>query len=387
MTPSFCPNPKCPHHFDDAQPGSYTGTFTSAGFYATRVSGLVARFRCSSCGRYFSERTFSLDYYTKKTLDYAEVFRAVTASESVSAIARHLKCSSASVQNRLERLGRNALATHAHLIHGLGLAEDIVVDGFESFDRSQYFPNNFNLLLGKDSQFLYSYTRATLRRKGRMTRTQHKRRADLDRICPLPRNALRRSCDRLFAAIPQLWRPVLRSPITLWTDEHRTYQQSLSANGSIATATSQGSFIHATLPSKAPRTLANPLFAANYYDRELRKDLAAFRRESTCFTRNVAAGYLRFAVYVAWHNYRKPHRVRFPVDAPSPLHAESVGISHNRIEEEMRRMICDRAFLSKQTLSLEETDIWLKRHRTPLKRQPEYVPQFVSAGHLQGSEN
>jgi hypothetical protein len=359
----------------------------SAGFYTTRVSGFVARFRCTSCGRFFSERTFSLDYYTKKTLDYYEVFRAIAASESVSAIARHLKCSGASVQNRLERLGRNAVATHSRLVNGLGLAEDLVADGFESFDRSQYFPNNINLLLGKDSQFLYSYTHATLRRKGRMTRVQRKRREYFDRICPLPRNALRRSCDRLFAAIPQLWRPARRSPLTLWTDEHRTYPLALSANGSIAAAASHGSFIHATCSSKAPRTVTNPLFAANYYDRELRKDVASFRRESTCFTRNVAAGYLRFAVYTVWHNYQKSHRIHSQIETPSPLHAEVAGIANHRIEEELGRMFRDRAFLSKHSLSPEETDIWLKRHRTPLKRQPEYVPQFASAGYMQASEN
>ncbi|GAB1432910.1 hypothetical protein MASR2M29_15350 [Spirochaetota bacterium] len=44
-------------------------------------------------------------------------------------------------------------------------------DGFESFDRSQYFPNQINLVLGKNSQFLYDYSHTTIRRKGRSGRT------------------------------------------------------------------------------------------------------------------------------------------------------------------------------------------------------------------------
>jgi hypothetical protein len=36
------------------------------------------------------------------------------------------------------------------------LREDLAADGFESFNGSQYFPNNFNILVGKRSQCKHS---------------------------------------------------------------------------------------------------------------------------------------------------------------------------------------------------------------------------------------
>ena len=143
--PPFCPNPKCSnHHYQAAEAA---GVFwIRKGSYTTQVSGEVQRFRCRLCGRGFSERTTSIDYFAKKALDYPEIHRATCASESVSSIARHLGCSVASVVNRQDRLGRNCLAMQARLLEGHRLEEDLVADGFESFDRSQYVPNALNIL-------------------------------------------------------------------------------------------------------------------------------------------------------------------------------------------------------------------------------------------------
>ncbi|GAB1484900.1 hypothetical protein MASR2M78_37180 [Treponema sp.] len=118
----------------------------------------MQRFRCKLCGRGFSARTFSIDLLHQKTLDNREIFRAIAAGESVSSIARHLHCSFGSAQNRLERLGRNAIFMQSKLMESLAFKEDLVADGFESFTKSQYHPCNINILVGKKSQFLYEAT-------------------------------------------------------------------------------------------------------------------------------------------------------------------------------------------------------------------------------------
>ncbi|GAB1484341.1 hypothetical protein MASR2M78_31590 [Treponema sp.] len=79
-------------------------------------------------------------------------------------------------RNRLERLGRNAIFMQSKLMESLAFKEDLVADGFESFTKSQYHPCNINILVGKKSQFLYEATYTTLRRKGRMTEQQKKKR-------------------------------------------------------------------------------------------------------------------------------------------------------------------------------------------------------------------
>jgi hypothetical protein len=383
-SPPYCPNPTCAFHGYEA---AATGRFwTFQGVYVTKVIGVVHRFRCSSCGTGFSERSFSLDYYTKKTLDYREIFRATTAAESVSSIARHLGCSSASIQNRQDRLGRNCLAMHARLLERHELSEDLCADGFESFDRSQFFPNAINFLIGTESQFLYGQTHVTLRRKGRMTVGQRRKRQAYDTDGAFPKGSLTTSFSNLLGIIDPIWNQERRPHLVLRTDEHPAYPRAIRRVASLSTASGQGSFVHEAYSSKLARTLTNPLFPVNYYDRELRKDLAAFRRESTCFTRNVANGLLRFTQHQVWHNYCKPHRIVSTSVQPA-THAVMAGISKEAIEREMSRLFIDRAFISHQRLNNEAIRIWLKQHPTPLKKKSDYCQGFARVGEPQGSRN
>ncbi len=374
MVPSFCPNPHCTHHFDESS--GYHSHWKHTGSYETLVVGTVLRFSCLVCGSGFSERTFSIDYYTKRSFDLKEIHRAVSQGESLSSIAKHLGCSVESVQNRIDRLSRNSLAIHGQLLSGLRFSEHLVADGFESFDRSQYFPNQINLLIGQQSQFLYGLTHATIRRKGRMTRHQKQVREQLEMSFRAPKNAVETSFASLLKLIPRLWDHSTLPLLRLWTDEHYAYPLSVRRVPALAQALAGRSFIHETWPSTAPRTMLNPLFPVNYYDRELRKDIAAFRRESTCYTRNTANGLARFMTHLVFHNYQKPYRVG-PGKPTAEVHAELAGISRSRIAGCMGWLYSARPFLSKQELSSEARRIWLKEAVTPLKVGASYLPKYA----------
>jgi hypothetical protein len=374
MIPTFCPNPHCSHHHDQHE--EYWGYWAPIGFYSTLVVGIVRRFKCLSCGKGFSERTFSLDYYTKRTLDYKEIHRAISQGESPSSISRHLGCSSDSVQNRMDRLARNCLSLHTQLVDSVKINESLVADGFESFDKSQFFPNNLNLLLGKQSQFLFGVTHTTLRRKGRMTEKQKLIRHHYENRFKPPPDSVERSFARLLELIPSLWEPTRSGNLTLWTDEHAAYPRAIARVPALRSARLAGTFKHCTVSSKAPRTEHNPLFSANYYDRELRKDIAAFRRESTCFTRNIANGLSRFALHMIYHNYQKFHRINARPTSDK-LHAEVAGIDKASIAAGFGWLYVDRPFLSKQILSYDNARIWLKAARTPLKGGRDYLPKYA----------
>mgnify|MGYP002350568608 CR=1 FL=1 len=377
MTPPFCPNPACSHHHDS--PRLYSGHWRLAGSYETLVVGTVRRFRCTACGRGFSERTFDYGYFTKRTLDVREIHRAVSQGESVSSIARHLHASTASIQNRMDRLGRAGIAMHEDILATMTLGEDLVADGFESFDRSQYHPNQIDILTGKTSQFLYGYTHATIRRKGRMTRAQKATRARLERRWRAPRAGNRAAFGRLVSCIDPLWDRSKLRRLELWTDEHRDYPKAIADTEPLLLAMHDGSFRHRTWPSTAPRNLHNPLFSVNYYDRELRKDLAAFRRESTCFTRNTSNGLMRMACHMVYHNYQKPYRVEWP-QTGGPVHAEAAGVDRALVAALLRKLYSERPFMGHHRLSDESRRIWLKQAVTPLKEKPDYLPAYARAG-------
>jgi transposase-like protein len=114
MEPPFCPNPRCVHHNDSPQ--EYRPYWRKFGYHDTLVVGPVQRFRCKACGKTYSTRTFSIQFYTKRIIDLKEIHRSLTQGECLSAIARHLGCTLESVQNRIDRLGRASIAAQARIL-------------------------------------------------------------------------------------------------------------------------------------------------------------------------------------------------------------------------------------------------------------------------------
>ena len=346
------------------------------GTYHTEVSGIVQRFKCAYCHKGFSERTLSIDYYTKKSLNYKEIDRAVHASESVASMARNQKCHPDSISNRIDRLARNTIASHARLMNEMVLSEDICADGFESFDRSQYHPNNINIAVGAESQFLYGFTHCTLRRKGRMTEAQKVKREEIEADFKPPRGALVTAFTSLIKNLISYWHEGALPSLRLLSDEHKGYVIALKKIIRLNSARKRGVFEHEQYSSQLPRTVSNALFPVNYWDRELRKDIAAFHRESTCFTRNVSNGLMRLTLYQFWHNYSKPHRVKNDY-CDLRTHAVMARMDISRVDEEKEKRFTQRAFISHQLLNDEERRIWLKEHKTPRKEGPNWVPQFA----------
>ena len=386
FTPPFCPNSGCLHHHHDRSPDSARPFFRRFGSFLTTLHGRIQRFLCMSCGHTFSSSSFQLTYYTKKPCDLPQVFRSSSAGESLASIARHLGCSPAVIQNRLERLGRASLALHARLSSGLHVSEDLAADGFENFERSQYHPSHLNLLVGTDSQFLYAMTHVTLRRKGRMTELQKKTRARIEQRFRPPPGALVRSFSLLLAQIPKIWDSSHRPLLTLRTDEHPAYPRAIAYVPALRMALHDGSFRHECTPSTLPRTVKNPLFAVNYFDRELRKDIAGFRRETTCVIRNVGAGLLRSACYLAWHNYRKPHRVKGEFKGrKGRCHAEEAGVERQKIEEVWLKFFVDRPFPARDPVPDWAVLIWNRKYPTPLAAKADYVPAFSRISQQQAS--
>ena len=209
-----------------------------------------------------------------------------------------------------------------------------------------------------------------------MTARQKKTRQILERSYRPPAKAVELSFARLLETIPRLWDATHLSCLILWTDGHRAYPRSLRRVPLLKAALESGALGHRTWPSKAARTVDNPLFAVNYYDRELRKDIAAYRRESTCYSRNVSNGLTRFMSHLLYHNYQKPFRVA-PAKKTKEMHAEMAGIDSGRIASGMRWLYTARPLLSRQGLTDEMKKIWLKASVTPLKVGTTYLPKYA----------
>ena len=351
--PPFCPNPECCEHWHRATP-AYRW-WVCDGHYRSACHGRVRRYRCTNCGRHFSDATFSLDYFSKRRVNFYRVRSLFTNGSSLRATARQLHVATGAITRRIMILCRQALAAHAAALEELIVREELVADGFQSFWVSQFHPNNFNLLTAAESQYLVSLTQATLRRSGTMTAAQKERRCLIEAGDRPDPDALVREFSRLMERAELLWARVPEELRALRTDEHSCYP------GCLSLCTLPG-IRHLRYSSKLPRTRSNPLFAVNYLDREIRKDLAEHHRETVCFARNAALSTARLWIYLMEHNYSKPYRIS---PQSTITHAEAAGLPGQTVRRIRHGWMTRRAFLSRSRLDHIGRLLWMGAIPTP----------------------
>lgn len=374
FVPPFCPNPACVHHGIPR----FAAWWARNGFHGTQAFGTVPRYRCRSCTRTFSRQTFRLDYYAKRLVDYPRLHHAFSESMGIRALGRFFSLSPGSVQNRLDRLGRQTLGLHSILRKAVRRDGDVCVDGFQSFDLSQYFPNNYTISMSSRSLFALEMSHATLRRSGSMTRGQRLRRDEFDRRVSYEKKALERSFTEILDQVRLEYARSDGLPLVIVSDGHRAYSRAFGEHPLFKEQTHRRLCVHYAVSSKAARTRHNPLFASNYIDRQIRKDQAAHRRETACHCRNAANGSLRLWAYLGYHNYRK----RFRINAwagDERTHAEAAGIPRRSVQNGLAFAFERRFFRSRLRLSACDERAWLKKTPTPLKVGGEYVPAYAVA--------
>ena len=131
FVPPFCPNRHCPTHVESLD--SASPWYIRRGFRVTQVAGLVPKFQCRHCRTGFSSRTFSIDYWVHRTVDYQLIQDLLVGGSGLRQTSRTLKVSTRLVANRHLRLARQSMVLHSDAVDDLCLTEPLVLDGFESF--------------------------------------------------------------------------------------------------------------------------------------------------------------------------------------------------------------------------------------------------------------
>jgi len=372
--PPFCPKEKCIHHRKEHSEGQW---YVRRGYYTTIRGKRIQRYQCKACRRTFSDRTFSVDYYEKKHLPYWRLLLYLCSGMGMRALARAFRCSPKTVANKIGRLARQILAITCTLQSRIRLNEDLVADGFESFVVSQYFPNTFTFLVGKKSQYVYCCIYAHLRRKGRMTEGQKKRAEYYRKRYPLPGQQTALSFTRVVDRILGYYRrSEEKKSLVVFTDEKGEYRRPLVEAAGCVTEGGIKPIHHVRINSKVRRDTRNDLWAVNYIESEIRKDLAEHHRETRCFARNVTASCQRMVVYLYYHNYMKAYRINRR-ECLWKTHGEAAGIDMKEVRSLSRHLTTRRQFLSLLDLDLESLLGWRRAYLTPKKQFMDKVPSYV----------
>jgi transposase-like protein len=329
FVPPFCPRSACRFHRC-----TNGWRWIRFGSYRRQCEPrTIPRFRCLHCRATFSSQTFSTSYYLKRPALLEPVAHRLLTCSGYRQIAREARCSPTTVMGLAARLGRHALLFLArHRPEGV-LEEPLVVDGFESFAFSQYQPLHLNLALGAKSHFLYAFTFAPLRRKGRMSDRQRKKRARLEARFGRPDP---KAIETSMAELVSLAAPTPQA-LLVRSDEHPAYPRALRRLARYA-------ITHEKTPSLAARTSANPLFPANLADLLLRHNSANHKRETIAFSKRHQSVVERAAWLFAWRNFSKPFSERHGGGTP----AMRAGVLRHPLS--VRELLRERIFPSRTSL-------------------------------------
>ena len=303
-TPPHCPNRNCPYHKHSHGPWPYR----KHGFYRRRgVQKPVQRLKCRTCGVTFSTQTFSTTYWQKRPELTGQILLKSVGCMALRQMAHDLHTSPETIARHLARLGRHCLLLHAQTYSGDLPHRTLAIDGFESFEFSQFFPCHFNVAVEPETDFFVHFTDSELRRKGRMTAQQKRRRKELEAQLgrPDPKAVRNGMADLLRWSLRKVDWAIVRS------DEHPAYPRAIEEVGV--------PIRHETTHSKAPRTAHNPLWPVNLLELLIRHCQACHKRETIAFAKRRQGAIDRMAVLLVWRNTIKSHREKRPGVTPAML--------------------------------------------------------------------
>jgi transposase-like protein len=332
--PPFCPNAECDSH---ATPGTWR--FKKNGYYE-RLRGprVVQRYACRSCGRNFSTQTFATTYWLKLPRLLGLIFADSIKCAAFRQIARAFRVSHSTVQRHTERLGRHCLLTLEALGPRGSPAEPLVLDGFRTFEHSQYWPFDLNLVVGT-SYYVYGFNDAELRRSGALRPNQRERRAVLESTYGRPDpQATRRAIEELVARVVPLG-----ASAEIASDEHQAYPQAFAR-------LLDRRIVHHRTSSKVSRTPRNPLFAVNLADLLLRHTGANHKRETIAFSKRRQGALYRAAIWAVWRNFMKSRSENRRDEPPAVL----LGLLPRSLD--VRELLSERRFPWRHALGP-----WLER--------------------------
>jgi hypothetical protein len=197
------------------------------------------------------------------------------------------------------------------------------------------------------SHYFYGFTDSELRRSGRLTPRQHRRRAELEARLGRPDP---RASARDVAALLRLLAPAPQA-LDLHSDQHPDYPRALRHLPHLTVA-------HHTISSRAARTPQNPLWPINLLDLLIRHSGANHKRETIAHSKRRQSAIERLLVFLVWRNHVKWFSEQRRDETP----AMRLGLAAGR--KTIADLLAARQFPSRVELPPRWADYYWRRVRT-----------------------
>jgi len=273
-----------------------------------------------SCKRSFSTQTFSVTYWLKNTDLIKEVFMKTAGCMANRQIARDLKVNPVTIDRIIARMARHCYLFHFQNLQKTGPPNKIVIDGFVSFENSQYFPVHHHNAVEKDTDFFWYFTDSEVRRSGTMTEEQLARRNTLEGLFGRPDpQAVRKDVTHLLQV-------TLRRQLSavVHSDAHQSYPRAIRDTNCEIT--------HVVTPGKNHRDTRNNLWSINLLDSLIRHSSANHKRETIAWSKRRQSSADRLVIFLVWRNYIKVRREK-KQNGPTPAMARGLCDHRLTIEE------------------------------------------------------
>ena len=248
-------------------------------------------------------------------------------------IARDIGVSPETINRHIARLARHSMLFHQSMMITSPPVKEVVVDGFETFELSQYYPVHHHLAVEKGTDFFIYFTDSELRRKGRMTKAQKRRRQELENSLGRPDpKAIEKDMGELLDISLEG-----SSKAVVYSDDHPAYRRPIKGL--------QKQVDHRVTGGKEHRDMNNSLWEVNLLDLLIRHCNANHRRETIAWSKRRQASAERLLILLIWRNYMKGRREKKRF---SPTPAMERGMMGSRLR--IRDFLSERLFRTRVEL-------------------------------------
>lgn len=298
--PPRCPNSSCPM-FQEPVERFYKRAGT---FHPKCRPNPVQRFRCYTCGRTFSIRTFKPDYYDKKPHLNVLVVRSLCSGTGLRQTSRELDIRYTSLCHKVDKLNRQLAHLHANLMGQFGVRSEFLFDELETFETCRSTsPLTVPILIERESMLIVDAQVGKIPPSGSMPPNRRRRLAALEKEHGKRPN----ESSQVIASVLDTLAPRVRKSreLVFTTDQKTTYP------GLIERAFPNQTVHHRTVSSKVKRDSRNELHRINLTNALARDRVARLRRRTWCVSKRGDRLQAQLAMWVAYRNY---HRNRFNRD-------------------------------------------------------------------------